>query len=226
MRSLWANLLSLVLPAGATSGPRLVLDGPNAQFLLYNLAGLLYASLTPAEGIQVFDPTDPSRYLRLDTVAGDPVIIASTGDAGETTAALINTVTAGAGAARQLGLDIDSPFFGDRGRITLRSDSFDGTVPSRVRLDAGELEVEAAVAHTITDTTDASGFITFTHGAAHTPKIVAVSHESPLSGPAAFCSGVDSIGATTARARFLAISAGSVVSHATASATFRVLTIV
>lgn len=226
MRSFFAQLRSLTLPFGATSGPRLVLDGLNAAFLLYDLAGLLYGSITPANGIQVFDPADPSTYVRLDVIAGDPAFIASTGDAGETTPALVQTFTDGAGATRQLGLDIDSPFFADRGRISLLSDSFNGAVPSRVYLDATELEVNPTVASTVVSATDASGFVTFNHGASHAPKIVLVQAQAPSSAPAAWCTSVDNIGATQARARFLAFSGGVVAIHASAAVTFRVLTLV
>lgn len=39
MRSLFANLRTLVLPAGATTPPRIVLDGDNAQILVISATG-------------------------------------------------------------------------------------------------------------------------------------------------------------------------------------------
>lgn len=143
MRSLFATLLSLVLPAGATSGPRLILDGVNAQILLYNLAGLLYGSITPAGGFQVFNPSVPGQLVGLDILGGLPVLQLATGDADEDVPGRLIGVVDGVGGTRNLLVDIASGNFagGDRGRIVLSSSSQDGTEPSHVNVDASDVRL-------------------------------------------------------------------------------------
>lgn len=228
MRSLFATLLSLVLPSGAVSGPRLVLDGVNAQILLYNLAGLLYGSITPGGGFQVFNPVSPAESVQLTIFAGVPALLLATDDVDEDTPARLLAAIDGAGGGRNLLLDIASGSFttSNRARLVLASESQDATEPARCTIDAAELEVDPAVAQTIATNTDASGFVTFNHGAAHTPKLVVVEAQAPSSAPAVWCTTVDNIGATTARARFLAFSGGVTAVHASAAVTFRVFTVV
>jgi hypothetical protein len=52
MKSFIAALRSLVLPFGATSGPRIVLDGVNGRIEVYNAAGVLVGVLDGITGFQ------------------------------------------------------------------------------------------------------------------------------------------------------------------------------
>lgn len=183
-----------------------------------------FENVTVSGELRVGDYPD-GQYIRLADIAGATILFAS-GDADETTPGFINQDEIGAAGTRQLTLDLTTGFFADRARISMLSESFDASIPSSISLDAAQLEVTSDVAHTVTDTTDASGFVTFNHGAATTPKFVAAVVQSPSSAPAAFCTAVDNIGATTARARFLAFSGGVLGIHASASVTFRVLTLI
>lgn len=51
MRSLFAALRNLVLPAGATSGQRIILDGVNGRIFVYNPDGDLIGWLAPSDGV-------------------------------------------------------------------------------------------------------------------------------------------------------------------------------
>lgn len=73
---------------------------------------------------------------------------------------------------------------------------------------------------TITGTTDASGFLTFFHDAQVIPQGIICIVTEPTLPTSTWCARVDLLTETTARARFLESSAGSVVSHATTSTTF------
>ena len=72
----------------------------------------------------------------------------------------------------------------------------------------------------LTGTTDASGFLTFSHDAQIAPTAIIVQVTEPTLPTSTWCNYVDQIGDSTARARFLESSAGSVVSHANSSTTF------
>lgn len=73
---------------------------------------------------------------------------------------------------------------------------------------------------TVTGTTDASGFLTFDHESLTTPQGIICVVTEPTLPTSTWCARVDLLTFTTARARFLESSAGSVVSHATTSTTF------
>jgi hypothetical protein len=53
MKSFFAALRSLVLPYGATSGSRIVLDGVNGTITVYNSAGIAIGVIDGTFGIQV-----------------------------------------------------------------------------------------------------------------------------------------------------------------------------
>jgi hypothetical protein len=77
----------------------------------------------------------------------------------------------------------------------------------------------------ITGTTDASGFVTFTHDAQVIPKGIFIQITSPTPTDV-WAPYVDQITETTARARLLETSAGSVISYNSLSATFYAYVIV
>jgi len=66
---------------------------------------------------------------------------------------------------------------------------------------------------TITGTTNATGYLTFTHDAQVTPQAILIQVNAPDS-PAVWCGAVDTITETTARARFKTSSGGAVIDYA------------
>lgn len=70
MRSLIAALRTLVLPYGATSGARIVLDGVNGQILVYDANGDLAADIIPGFGFEVWDPNGNLRLRLSSPLAG------------------------------------------------------------------------------------------------------------------------------------------------------------
>ena len=71
----------------------------------------------------------------------------------------------------------------------------------------------------LTGTTDATGFLTFAHDSQVIPKGIFIQVTSPTPSDV-WASYVDQVTETTARARFLDVSAGSVISYGSLSATF------
>ncbi len=118
MKSLIAALQSLVLPFGATSGRRIILDGVNGEIAVYDASGTL--------------------RLRLGGVDAEDRIRAYTGDVAEQLGADFATAILGAGADRQLALFIDAPQLDGQAfpSMTLISQSFDGTVLSNMQYAA------------------------------------------------------------------------------------------
>lgn len=117
MRSLIAALRTLVLPAGATSGPRIVLDGITGQILAYDANG------------------DLRFRLRANTF-GVALLEFPTGDVDEINHAAISTQAFGSGATRRLLMDLTSGQFGSAGqaRLELRSESQDSSSePAEIR---------------------------------------------------------------------------------------------
>jgi hypothetical protein len=70
MRSFIAALRSLVLPWGATSGARIVLDGVNGRILVYDSNGALAADIIPGYGFEVWDPSGNLRARFSSPLAG------------------------------------------------------------------------------------------------------------------------------------------------------------
>lgn len=70
MRSFIAALRSLVLPWGATSGARIVLDGVNGRILVYDSNGALAADIIPGFGFEVWDPSGNLRARFSSPLAG------------------------------------------------------------------------------------------------------------------------------------------------------------
>lgn len=70
MRSFLAALRSLVLPYGATSGARIVLDGVNGRILIYDANGVLAADIIPGFGFEVWDPSGNLRLRLSSPLAG------------------------------------------------------------------------------------------------------------------------------------------------------------
>lgn len=70
MRSFLAALRSLVLPYGATTGARIVLDGVNGQILIYDSNGVLAADIIPGFGFEVWDPNGDLRLRLSSPLAG------------------------------------------------------------------------------------------------------------------------------------------------------------
>jgi hypothetical protein len=111
--ALAAILRSLVLPAGATSGQRIVLDGVNGLIDTFDTAGIKRIELGQTDGLRVF-----------------------TGDASEVVSGHLNAVVIGAGGTRRLALFIDSPQFSGLlfPTLLLESQSFDGTLATKIQL--------------------------------------------------------------------------------------------
>lgn len=91
MRSFIAALRSLVLPYGATTGARIVLDGVTGAISIYDSAGNLQLTLTPDDGLTIYDDTGAYRII-LGTIlnAVYSTMIMSSGAANETSDALIS----------------------------------------------------------------------------------------------------------------------------------------
>lgn len=71
MKSFIAALRSLVLPYGATSGSRIVLDGVNGRVFVYNSANELLASIAPTDGT---DPDGTIYYQGIVDYAGQDYV--------------------------------------------------------------------------------------------------------------------------------------------------------
>jgi hypothetical protein len=69
VRSFLAALRSLVLPYGATSGGRIVLDGVNGVISIYDASGFLLAKLSPAFGFEGYDTAGNVR-IRVSSPLG------------------------------------------------------------------------------------------------------------------------------------------------------------
>jgi len=112
-----ALLTTLILPFGAASGQRVVLDGDS---------GL----------ISIFDNSDQER-LRLGGTGSDRILL-FTGDASENQGADIGAFVIGSGNTRQLAIVTDAPQFSGLSFATIveTSESFDGTVPCDIELAA------------------------------------------------------------------------------------------
>ena len=120
MRSLIAALRTLVLPFGATSGQRIILDGVNGRIEIY----------------------DASGNLRIRLGATPFAIDLSTGDAAEVVPAEVFASALGSGATRQLELFLESPnFSGIASQLLLLSNSFDTTRKARIILNSDEFEL-------------------------------------------------------------------------------------
>ncbi len=107
MRDVIALLRTLVLPSGATSGQRIILDGDNGLILVYDSSSNLRERIGFSGAIEIFSG-DPNEILGGDLQAN----------------------ISGAGNPRVLVLTIESPGFPARTRsaVDLISQSFDGTV--------------------------------------------------------------------------------------------------
>lgn len=70
MRSFLAALRTLVLPYGATTGSRIVLDGVLGQILIYDASGALAADIIPGFGFEVWDPSGNLRLRLSSPLAG------------------------------------------------------------------------------------------------------------------------------------------------------------
>src|SRR6266498_1495031 len=120
MRSIMAALRSLVLPYGATSGQRIVLDGTTGLILIYDLNNKLRIRIGPvAPGVELLS-----------------------GDASESIAALLQALpTDDIAPGRQLDLVLASPTFAGRAQATLGllSESFDGTAQPIINMAANDL---------------------------------------------------------------------------------------
>jgi hypothetical protein len=72
MQDIIALLQSLTLPAGITSGQRIVLDGINGRIQIFDAGNNLVAEISPTDIILVQDPT--GSFLKLITSAGQALI--------------------------------------------------------------------------------------------------------------------------------------------------------
>jgi hypothetical protein len=122
VRSLLAHLRTLVLPAGVTSGTRIVLDGVAGTITVYN-----------AQNEVVFQFGAPFGS----------VLSLGTGDDDEDLLGEIVAFVFGAGGTRNLDLQLGSPAFTGRSQafLSLLSESFDGTEEPRIGLGADVVNV-------------------------------------------------------------------------------------
>jgi hypothetical protein len=113
MRSLFAVLRSLVLPAGATTGTRIVLDGVNGRIEVYDASDDLIIRIDGTDGVVLFDASGADRLqLTKPSVGfGSPIVISS-GAAGEVQPAFISTNTGSFSGQDVLQLAISAPEIG------------------------------------------------------------------------------------------------------------------
>ncbi|SRR6266540_2142627 len=118
MDSKFGALQYIVLPAGATSGRRIILDGVNGTISIYDINGLLLARMGFADSIELF-----SRQA--NEVLGADIQAAAIGSA--------------ANPARRAELVLESPNLtggaggGNRSQLEMLSESFDGTIPTLIQ---------------------------------------------------------------------------------------------
>jgi hypothetical protein len=123
VRSILANLRTLVLPAGVTTGRRILLDGVNGIIAFYDAANALRIQMGGLGGA-----ADNIEFF--------------TGDVSEEASGVIGTGITGAGGGRTATLFIGGPELSteDPPSITLRSDSHDGTThEDHVEITASDL---------------------------------------------------------------------------------------
>jgi hypothetical protein len=128
--ALAAILRSLVLPAGATSGRRIVLDGVNGLIQLYDVNGILR--------VQLSDPTDPSRSGRVLLFSGAPAGDELNG--GDIFSGVLNS----GGVNERLFLDLDAPVpnWGTLfPTILMLTQAKDLSKPSEIQLVADKISV-------------------------------------------------------------------------------------
>lgn len=104
---------------------------------------------------------------------------------------------------QELATDVDTAV----NTIDNRVDAIEATLPSKLSTTASVNGKRIHRQDYIGGTTDATGFLTFTHSAGFTPTFVQVFSRTP-SGSFAFCWGTDTYTATTVRARFMHASTG------------------
>ena len=174
MRSLFAALRTLVLPAGATTGPRIVLNGLAGRIEIYDAAGDLYATIDPTTGITTFLAGDPDTFVRLITDLTDgPLIEFGQSDSDVNIPGYIQQYIAGAGGTRNLVMELSPGKFSGAfdSYIIITSESEDGTEDGHVNIKSDDLRVDGQSlprglspgldfvdtgndAHTITEVTD------------------------------------------------------------------------
>lgn len=130
MRSPFAFLRTLILPWGATTGRRILLDGLNGLIAWYDASGALRGRIGGAAepaSIELF-PDDPDLASTAEIVAG----------------------VEGAGATRQATLYLFGPTLtgsvGPQPAIRIQSDSRDGTITDFVVITATKVAFEGAQA--------------------------------------------------------------------------------
>lgn len=121
-----ALLQSLTLPAGATTGRRIELDGVNGVIRVFDTTG--------AKRIQISDPTDATRSGRI-LLFGAPTTVGDQLNGGDIFAGVLND-----GAANErLFLDLDAPVpnWGTLfPTILMTTQAKDLSIPSTIELDA------------------------------------------------------------------------------------------
>lgn len=145
MRSQLANLTILVLPTGATIGPRIVLNGIEGVIEVYNAADDLFAFIDPDLGIGA---VEGDQYARLSIDPTGPLLLLDAGDPDtETRPNILGRVLGGAGlGSRNLRITINSGQFPGRNssRIFAYSASFDGTEDPVIVLSTSDVQLGAS----------------------------------------------------------------------------------
>lgn len=146
MKDEFAELVVLVLPFNATTGPRIVLDGINGVIEGYDAANNLYISISPNtgsldNGVQVYDPPTGAKIAL--AAFGGAVLLMATGDVDENTAGTLATEIAGAGGTRNMLSRWSSGNFTGRedAGIKLHSESQDGTEEPLVLLVGDDVQL-------------------------------------------------------------------------------------
>jgi hypothetical protein len=130
-----AFLSSLVLPTGATSGARIVLDGGADRIVIYDAGGNVVLVLAATAGTVSGQPYDPD----LTIIGGNGGQVSfRTGNSFEVAAAELVTAIQGAGTAQQGVLDLKTADFGNgTADLFLVSTSHDGTVTASMQFNIG-----------------------------------------------------------------------------------------
>jgi hypothetical protein len=154
MRSYIASIRTLVLPSGATTGARIVLDGVNGRILIYNAANELVEQIDSA-GMILYHQSDNS-YINLQNngpfIKVRPPDIPTKPIASAAIEEGIIWGSSGTSSTEFVSLLLWSPKFTglERATITMTGQSFDTTIAPAVTMRAGtgdnfNLEVDGLV---------------------------------------------------------------------------------
>lgn len=135
-----------VLPTGATTGPRIVLNGITGVIEVYDTNGDLYATIDPDTGMTVFVAGDPDTFVRLVTDLTDgPLIEFGQSDSDVNIPGYIQQYISGAGGTRNLVMELNPGKFSGTfdSYIILQSESQDGSENGFVNVKSDDLRIDS-----------------------------------------------------------------------------------